>query len=121
MGSVGRRRGRSRSGMGIRRRCICGGRDVRWGLAGGVCGRHWRMIRRLVRIGSEKAHAAERWRLADILERLVVWENSNNPDVLADARAEIEASCEERLPNIQDPFCGGGRTPLEGQCRGLPA
>ena len=50
----------------------------------------------------------ERKRLFGILERLVVWENSNDPEVLDEARAEIRASCGDDLPNVLDPFCGGG-------------
>ena len=56
-----------------------------------------------------------------ILERLVVWENSNDPKVLGEARAEIKASCDGELPNILDPFCGGGTIPLEARRLGLPA
>ena len=73
------------------------------------------------RFPTEADQAEERKRLFGILERLVVWENSNNPDVLADARAEIEASCDGELPNILDPFCGGGAIPLEARRLGLPA
>jgi len=73
------------------------------------------------RFPTEEDQAAERRRLFDILERLVVWENSNNTEVLAEARAEIEASCEGELPNVLDPFCGGGTIPLEAQRLGLPA
>ena len=65
--------------------------------------------------------AAERRRLFDILERLVTWESSNNPATLVEACAEIEASCDDGLPNIVDPFCGGGTIPLEAQRLGLPA
>jgi len=70
---------------------------------------------------TEEAQAAERRRLFGILERLVVRNNSNNPKVLAEARAEIEASCDGEIPNILDPFCGGGTIPLEAQRLGLPA
>lgn len=63
----------------------------------------------------------ERQRLFRILEDLVLWENSNDERVLAAARAEIEASCDGELPNILDPFCGGGTIPLEAQRLGLPA
>ena len=63
----------------------------------------------------------ERKRLFGILERLVVWENSNDPEVLDEARAEIRASCGDDLPNVLDPFCGGGGGPLEAQRLGLPA
>ena len=50
----------------------------------------------------------ERKRLFGILERLVVWEGGNDPEVLAEARAEIRASCGDELPNVLDPFAGGG-------------
>lgn len=73
------------------------------------------------RFPTKADQAAERRRLFDILERLVVWENSNNAEVLAEARAEIEASCDGELPNVLDPFCGGGTIPLEAQRLGLPA
>ncbi len=45
------------------------------------------------RFPTDEDQALERKRLFEILERLVVWENSNNPEVLAEARAEIVASC----------------------------
>ena len=64
---------------------------------------------------------AERQRLFGILERLVVWENSNNPDVLAEARAEIDRCFPEGPPPILDPFAGGGAIPLEAQRLGLEA
>lgn len=64
---------------------------------------------------------AERQRLFGILERLVRWENSNNPEVLAEARAEIERCFPEGPPPILDPFAGGGAIPLEAQRLGLKA
>ena len=73
------------------------------------------------RFPTAEDQATERRRLFGILERLVVWKNSNNPDVLRDARAEIGVSCGSELPNILDPFCGGGAIPLEAQRLGLPA
>ncbi|MCA8051096.1 DUF1156 domain-containing protein [Burkholderia arboris] len=87
-------------------------------------------------VNKEKAEI-ERERLFKIIEDLVQWENSNNPDVLARARAEIVRSwretCElnkghpqakelfnpERLPAFHDPFAGGGALPLEAQRLGL--
>ncbi len=89
----------------------------------------------------------ERKRLFGILERLVVWENSNNQDVLDQARREIANSqhnttqhnttqhnttqhnttandnLAEILSKIKvlDPFCGGGTIPLEAQRLGLSA
>ena len=73
------------------------------------------------RFPAEEDQKLERKRLFDILERLVVWENSNDLEVLAEARAEIEKSCKGELPNVLDPFCGGGTIPLEAQRLGLPS
>ncbi|WP_054902930.1 DUF1156 domain-containing protein [Pseudomonas sp. NBRC 111131] len=87
-------------------------------------------------VNKEKA-AAERERLFKIIEELVQWENTNNEEVLARARAEIWKSwretCElnkghpqaaelfnpEKLPGFHDPFAGGGALPLEAQRLGL--
>ena len=64
---------------------------------------------------------AERQRLFGILERLVKWENSNNPEVLAEARAEIDRCFPDGPAPILDPFAGGGAIPLEAQRLGLKA
>lgn len=87
-------------------------------------------------VNKEKAEI-ERERLFKIIEDLVIWENSNNQDVLARARAEIVRSwretCElnkshpqaselfnpDKLPAFHDPFAGGGALPLEAQRLGL--
>lgn len=87
-------------------------------------------------VNKEKA-AAERERLFKIIEDLVQWENTNNEEVLARARAEIWKSwretCElnkghpqaaelfnpDKLPGFHDPFAGGGALPLEAQRLGL--
>lgn len=87
-------------------------------------------------VNKEKA-AAERERLFKIIEDLVLWENTNNDQVLERARAEIWKSwretCElnknhpqaaelfnpEKLPGFHDPFAGGGALPLEAQRLGL--
>lgn len=87
-------------------------------------------------VNKEKA-AAERERLFKIIEDLVLWENTNNEEVLERARAEIRKSwretCElnkshpqaaelfnpEKLPGFHDPFAGGGALPLEAQRLGL--
>ncbi len=68
-----------------------------------------------------KEQDAERARLFGILEQLVKWENSNNPDVLAKARAEIDRCFPDGPPAILDPFAGGGAIPLEAQRLGLTA
>ena len=70
---------------------------------------------------TEDAVDEERKRLFDIIEELVVWENSTNEAVLERARAEIRKSCGNALPPIYDPFSGGGSIPLEAQRLGLPA
>lgn len=64
---------------------------------------------------------AERQRLFGILERLVKWENTSNPNVLAEARAEIDRCFPDGPPPILDPFAGGGAIPLEAQRLGLTA
>lgn len=84
--------------------------------------------------GKTKAQAdAEREELFQILRDLVLWENTNNEEVLARARAAIAKSwretCElnkgkpgfdpEQLPGFHDPFAGGGALPLEAQRLGL--
>lgn len=89
-------------------------------------------------VNKEKA-AIERERLFGILERLVLWENTNNEAVLNEAREEIRKSwretCElnrnhpqaaelfdpDKLPAFHDPFAGGGALPLEAQRLGLEA
>ena len=73
------------------------------------------------RFPTEEDQKLERKRLFGILERLVVWKNSNDPEVLAEARTEMEESCGGQLPNILDPFGGGGTIPLEAQRLGLAA
>lgn len=64
---------------------------------------------------------AERDRLFGILRRLVVWENSNDADLLAEAKAEIDRCFDGDPPPILDPFGGGGAIPLEAQRLGLTA
>ncbi|MGJ5814849.1 DUF1156 domain-containing protein [Paludibaculum fermentans] len=63
----------------------------------------------------------ERQRLFRLIERLVLWENSNNRAVLDEAHAEILKSTGGHPPAIYDPFCGGGSIPLEAQRLGLEA
>mgnify|MGYP004513518403 CR=1 FL=1 len=70
---------------------------------------------------TEEDQLRERERLFRILEDLVVWENSNNPDVLSKARAEIMKSTNGNPPALLDPFAGGGAIPLEAQRLGLEA
>jgi putative DNA methylase len=68
---------------------------------------------------TEEDQKKERQRLFDILSDLVVWENSNNEEVLEKAKKEIWKSTKGHLPELLDPFAGGGAIPLEGQRLGL--
>ncbi|OQB40779.1 MAG: hypothetical protein BWY09_00705 [Candidatus Hydrogenedentes bacterium ADurb.Bin179] len=70
---------------------------------------------------TEEAQSKERQRLFGILEKLVKWENSNNQEVLAEAKAEIMKSTGGKPPALLDPFAGGGSIPLEAQRLGLEA
>ncbi|MCY4163396.1 MAG: DUF1156 domain-containing protein [bacterium] len=63
----------------------------------------------------------ERKRLFGVLERLVRWESSDDPEVLGEARAEIDRCFPEGPPAVLDPFAGGGAIPLEAQRLGLRA
>lgn len=84
--------------------------------------------------GKTRAQAdAEREELFQILRDLVLWENTNNEEVLERARAAIAKSWRETcalnpgkpgfdpevLPAFHDPFAGGGALPLEAQRLGL--
>lgn len=68
---------------------------------------------------TEEAQNRERQRLFKILEDMVVWENSNDEDILRSAKAEIMRSTEGNPPAFLDPFSGGGALPLEAQRLGL--
>ena len=91
---------------------------------------------------TEEDQRAERKRLHDLIERLVVWEHSTDETLLAQARREIARSVArgrgettpdpddraavlaylaEHAPPVVDPFCGGGSIPLEAQRLGLRA
>lgn len=70
---------------------------------------------------TEEEQNAERQRLFKILEDLVVWENSNDEQVLEAAKAEIMKSTGGNPPELLDPFAGGGAIPLEAQRLGLKA
>jgi putative DNA methylase len=86
---------------------------------------------------NKKDAQIERERLFEIIRKLVLWENTNNETVLAEAREEIRKSWQEtcalnkshpdaatlfnpeKLPAFHDPFAGGGALPLEAQRLGL--
>ena len=96
---------------------------------------------------TEAEQNAERERLHTIIESLVVWQNSNDENLLASARCEIAVAVarnngenatacrtqfendpqavltylRDHCPAVYDPFCGGGSIPLEAQRLGLRA
>lgn len=96
---------------------------------------------------TEGEQGAERNRLHGLLRELVIWKNSNDENLLAEARLEIAVSVArsrgenaktfrdkltnkpaqvlaylgEHCPAIYDPFCGGGSISLEAQRLGLRA
>ena len=70
---------------------------------------------------TEEDQNRERQRLFALLEKLVKWENSNDPEILAAAREEILRSTGNNPPPLLDPFAGGGAIPLEAQRLGLEA
>ena len=70
---------------------------------------------------TEEDQNRERQRLFALLEKLVKWENSNDPEILAAAREEILHSTGNNPPPLLDPFAGGGAIPLEAQRLGLEA
>ena len=93
---------------------------------------------RSLKRGLKKEEAKiERERLFQIIRNLVKWENTNNEELLEEARVEIRKSwrqtCElnkehpeakelfnpDKLPAFHDPFAGGGAIPLEAQRLGF--
>ena len=70
---------------------------------------------------TEEDQRRERERLHKLLADLEKWENSNNEEILEQARAEIKKSMGEEKLVFLDPFAGGGSIPLEAQRLGLEA
>nr|WP_218681521.1 DUF1156 domain-containing protein [Rhodococcus qingshengii] len=73
------------------------------------------------RFPTEESVIKERKRLHEMIERLVLWENSNDEQLLKAAHQEILNSTDGNPPPILDPFAGGGSIPLEAQRLGLEA
>jgi putative DNA methylase len=90
--------------------------------------------------GKNKKEAAnDRKRLFNIIENLIKWENSNNDNVIEEARTEIRKSWRDvcalnkehpkaaelfdpdKFPRLYDPFAGAGTIPLEAQRLGFEA
>lgn len=89
---------------------------------------------------TEEKQKSERERIFKIIEEFVIWDKSNNPDVLLKVHSEIARSISrglgekmpvgaaairkyiaEKAPPVLDPFCGGGSIPFEAQRLGLEA
>lgn len=70
---------------------------------------------------TEEDQRIERERLHALIERLVVWENTRDKELLEEAHQEILKSTGGNPPPILDPFAGGGTIPLEAQRLGLEA
>lgn len=70
---------------------------------------------------TEEEQNRERERLHKLLSELVKWENSNNGELLEQARAEIRKYMGEEKLVFLDPFAGGGSIPLEAQRLGMEA
>jgi putative DNA methylase len=73
------------------------------------------------RFPTEASQTAERRRLFAIIERLAVWESSQDRAVLAEAEREIRRCYPNGIPTVVDPFCGAGTIPLEALRMGLQA
>jgi len=73
------------------------------------------------RFPTEAKQRAERRRLHRLIERLAVWENSQDDELLAEAYREVLESTGGNPPPIHDPFAGGATIPLEAQRLGLSA
>lgn len=71
------------------------------------------------RFPTEEDVVTERKRLHDLIERMVVWENSGDEDLFRQAHQEILNSTGGNPPPVLDPFAGGGTIPLEAQRLGL--
>lgn len=71
------------------------------------------------RYPTEEDQERRRAELHALIEKLVLWDNSKNSDVLAEAHKEIVESTDGHPPTILDPFAGGGTIPLEAQRLGL--
>lgn len=63
----------------------------------------------------------ERKRLQLLMERLAKWENIHDTDLYKEARQAILDSNDGIMPDVLDPFAGGGAVPLEAQRLGLKA
>jgi putative DNA methylase len=68
----------------------------------------------------EERASKERERLFKIIEKMVLWDSTNNEEIFRIAQKEIEKSIDSKIPTLLDPFCGAGSIPLEAERLGLP-
>jgi len=66
-------------------------------------------------LDDEKEIKKRRDELFKLIEKLVLWENTNDKELLNIAHDEIKKSTNNNPPTILDPFAGGGSIPLEAQ------
>lgn len=59
--------------------------------------------------------------LFDLIRRLLQKKPNEHPKVFEEARKVIEAACDGKMPEVLDPFTGGGSIPLEAQRLGFQA
>jgi hypothetical protein len=98
-----------------------------------------RSVRKSVRFPTVGEQESERQRLFKIIEQLVLWDNTDNEDLISAVRKEIldswQATCESasedecvkafydplNMPPVCDPFAGSGSIPISAQWMRLRA
>lgn len=73
------------------------------------------------RFPTEELQRRERERLHALIARMVKWENTDDHELMREAHDEILRSTGGQIPEVIDPFAGGGSIPLEAQRLGLPS
>ena len=73
------------------------------------------------RFSTTEEQDAERRRLHELMERMAVWENRDDAELYREVEQAILESNGGRIPDVLDPFAGGGAIPLEAQRLGAHA
>src|SRR5208283_4859240 len=73
------------------------------------------------RFPTKEKQDEERERLFGIIRKLMQKKLHEQPEVYAEARAEMLKHCNGSLPPVLDPFAGGGTIPLEANRLGFQA
>jgi len=71
--------------------------------------------------GEKDRLLAEREKLFDLIRRLLQKKPHEHPEVFQEARAAMRRACGDKMPEVLDPFTGGGSIPLEAQRLGFQA